>query len=373
MHVAVLGAGYAGVAATRRLERSLPDGADITLVDETDYHLVQHELHRVIRRPELAEVIRVPLDEVVDRAEIVTARVESVDAADGVVAFDGREPLNYDYGVVALGAVTDFHGLADVETHATPLKRLEHAERIRAEFFADEGGRVVVGGAGLSGVQVAGELAATADEEGFDADVVLLEQFDSVAPGFPAPFSTAVREALDARDVTIRTGVTVDGADADAVTLASGDALAYDQFVWTGGIRGSPAMGGQRPETRSDLRGENGTFLVGDAARVVDAGGEAVPASAQTAIREARVAADNVAALVAHDLDDPEGFPPRLDRYTFDSPGWVVSVGDGAVAQVGPTVLRGQAARAAKATIGAGYLGGMGAVREAAALVREEL
>lgn len=77
--------------------------------------------------------------------------------------------------------------------------------------------------------------------------------------------------------------------------------------------------------------------------------------------------------LARHEASGDTGFPPRLDRYETNVPGWVVSVGDGAVAQVGPTVLRGQAARAAKATVGAGYLGSLGAVSSASDLVREEL
>jgi NADH dehydrogenase len=80
-----------------------------------------------------------------------------------------------------------------------------------------------------------------------------------------------------------------------------------------------------------------------------------------------------VARLARHEASGDGGFPPRLDRYDTNVPGWVVSIGDGAVAQVGPTVLRGQAARAAKATVGGAYLGSLGAVTNASDLVREEL
>jgi len=125
---------------------------------------------------------------------------------------------------------------------------------------------------------------------------------------------------------------------------------------------------------RSDLRFAGDTFVVGDAGRIVDVDGTAVPASAQTAIRQVtRVAARNITALVDHRLGGSGGFEPELDRYAFDSPGWLVSVGDGAVAQVGfarPDRLR----RAGlKTTVGAGYLGSVGAVENAVDLVREEL
>jgi NADH dehydrogenase len=373
MRVAVLGAGYAGLAAARRLERRLPDEVELVVINDSPDHLVQHELHRVVRHPPLAEEITVPLTEVLGRADVREARVESVDADGGVATLESDDTVEFDYGVLALGATTAFYDIPGLTEHATPLKRLDDARRIRESFLADDAPRVIVGGAGLSGVQVAGELAALAAEERPDAEVTLLEQLDSVAPGFDHRFSEAVRSALEEAGVTIRTGATVTGATAETVELESGEALPYDTLVWTGGIAGSEATGGERPAVRADLRLGERTFAVGDAARVVDASGEAVPASAQSAVREARVAATNVARLVEHERAGGGGFRPRLDTFDFDSLGWVVSVGDDAVAQVGPTVLRGAAARTAKATIGGAYLGSMGAVSRATDLVREEI
>ncbi|MFB6074626.1 MAG: NAD(P)/FAD-dependent oxidoreductase [Haloarculaceae archaeon] len=373
MRVAVLGAGYAGLTIARKLEDALPDAVDIVIVDESPDHLVQHELHRVIRRPSLADEITIPLADLLDRATVETARVTDVDAAAGEAALDGERTLEWDAGAVALGATTDFHDLPGVEANATPLKRLEHASRIREgyERVLERDGRVVVGGAGLSGVQVAGELAAMAEEADADPEILLLERLDAVTPTFPRPFQAAVREALEGRGVTVRTGVPITGADGDEITVENGAPVAYDQFVWTGGIRGSPPLS-ERPAVRADLRLAGDTFAVGDAARVIDAEGEAVPATAQAAIGEARVAAHNVARLVEHHRDGT-GFEPRLDRYTFDPRGWLVSVGDGAVAQVGSRVFTGRAAIALKATVGAGYLGSVGAVANAVDLVRSEL
>jgi NADH dehydrogenase len=381
MRVAVFGAGYAGLTLARQLEDSLPEAVELVVVDESGDHVLQHEIHRVVRRPTLADDIRVDLGRVLDRAECMTARVTNVDPATGAAELDGGR-LTYDYAAVCLGARTAFHDLPGVEKHATPLKRIADAEQIRERFLEvasrarePDRARVIVGGAGLSGVQVAGELAALAGEEGVgDAvSVVLLEQEGAVAPLFPENFQRTVRDQLEARDVRVRTGAAVESATGSAVELATGETVGYDQFVWTGGIRGSAPLGGERPVVRKTLRRGDGTFLLGDAARVVDTDGEAVPASAQAAVREARVAATNVARLVDHDLAGGTGFEPRLDGYTFDSPGWLVSVGDGAVAQIGPTVLTGHAAKALKTSVGAGYLTSVGAVENALDLVREEL
>ena len=377
MRVAVLGAGYAGVTVARRLDARLPPEVELVVVDERPTHLVQHELHRLVRYPDLEDVIQVSLRDLFDRATVRTARVESIDRDAGVVHLSGADggELDYDYAAVCLGAETAFYDLPGLESHAIPLKRVEDARAIRESFSetCDADGTAVVGGAGLSGVQVAGELAAVADEAAADVDVILLEQLDAVAPSFPENFQRAVHDELERQGVDVRTGTTVERATADAVETDAGS-IAYDTLVWTGGISGPAAMDGERPPVRSDLRLDDRTFVVGDAARVVDADGEAVPASASAALREARVVADNLLTLVRHDRDaDPDEFRPHLQQYRFEVPGWIVSVGDGTVAQVGPTVLRGGAARAMKATVGAGHLSSVGAVRQAAKLVETEL
>jgi NADH dehydrogenase len=374
MRVAVFGAGYAGVTAARRLEDRLPDDVELVLVDDDGEHLLQHELHRLVRYPELADVVTFPVEELLDRAEIREATVTDLDPAAGVANLDG-ERFEYDAGVVTVGAEPAFYDLPGVEEYGTPLKRTRDAEAIREEFLAlaSEGrNRVVVGGAGLSGIQIAGELAALARRRELDPEIVLLEMADTIAPNFPENFREAVREELLEREVEVRTGRRIEEATEEAIVTDRGS-VAYDQFVWTGGIRGDESVGGERPVVNRTLRLEGATFGAGDAVKVIDRDGQAAPASAQTAIRQAPVAAENVAKLVDHRTSNQGGFEPRLDSYSYDSLGWVVSVGDGTVAQVGPAVFRGRAAKALKTSIGAGYLSSVGAVREAVELVNEEL
>lgn len=379
MRVAVFGAGYAGLTAARRLERKLPAGAELVVVDKHDYHLVLHEIHRAIRRPSIAEALRVPLDDCLDWATIREAEVTDLDPEAGEAELDGEETLTYDVGIVALGSEAAFYDLPGVKSHATPLKSLDDAAAIREDFLAavDDGGEatVVVGGAGLSGIQTAGELTALAREEGVEeaVEIVLLEQEAAVAPTFPENFQSTVHEELLDRGVTIRTLATVTEADDERIELDDGTEIDYDAFVWTGGIRGPDALDGDRPVVQARLRLAGDTFVVGDAGRLVDADGAAVPAASQSAIRGARVAAENANRLVEYEQGDRDGFEPRLKPFRFDSPGWLVSVGDGAVAQVGGVVLTGPPAIALKTSIGAGHLTSIGAITQASNLVSEEL
>jgi NADH dehydrogenase len=376
MRVAVFGAGYAGVPLIRELEQTLPPEDEIVVFDDSPVHVVRHEIHRVVRRPAIAEDIAVPFEDLFDRAEVRQERLADIDHEANEATLDDGTTVEYDAAAVCTGVETEFYDLPGVREHATPLRTIAHAERIREEFLplaeADEG-EVIVGGAGLSGIQVAGELAALAREEGAEGVTIrLLEQADTVAPGFPTDIRGPLREELEARGVVVETGRTVTEADADTVSMADGTDHDYDQLVWTGGVRGTDVTDGERPVVRSTLQLGDRTFAVGDAARVIDEDGQAAPATAHTAVRQGPVAAENIARLLAHDRSGGDGFEPRLERYNYDQLGWLVSVGDGAVAKVGPTVLRGAAAYAVKSSVGAGYLTSVGAVTRAVDLVREE-
>lgn len=373
--VVVLGAGYGGLLVTRALEDRLPETADIHVIDETGEHLIQHELHRVIRRPSLVETLAIPLKRVFERAQIHEATVERVDPGEHRLTFLGdREPLSYDVGVVALGADPDDHDIPGVTEYGTPLKRLHHAQQIREEFLAiaDSGARVVVGGGGLAGIQVAGELSALARELEAEVEVALFEQEDAIAPEFPREFQIAVKRELETRGVVVRPKHRISAAGPAAVTVEDVGEEPFDQLVWTGGIRGSAAMEGIRPRVNSTLvhplDPDSRTFVLGDAAEVIDEDGAAVPASAQAATKAADTVARNVETVVT---DDDDTFEPRLERFRFDSSGWLVSIGDGAVAQIGPTVFTGAAAKALKSSVGPRYLASAGAIREAVALARE--
>jgi NADH dehydrogenase len=225
-------------------------------------------------------------------------------------------------------------------------------------------------------VAAGADSAANDDARNDDASVedptlrvTLLEQAHDVAPGFEAPFRGAIRAALEERGIDVRTNATVERATESAVELERGGSIEHDLLVWTGGIAGQDALDGDRPVVDDRLLLGDRTFGLGDAVRAIDRDGAAVPATAQAAVRQAETVATNVERL----LEGGDTFEPRLDRFAFDPPGWVVSVGDGAVAQVGPTVVTGKAAVALKASVGVGYLSSVGALREAVDLVNQEL
>ncbi|MFB6110165.1 MAG: NAD(P)/FAD-dependent oxidoreductase [Halodesulfurarchaeum sp.] len=374
MRVAVFGGGYAGIVAATRLEERLPADASVVLVDRRERHLIRHELHRVIRRPGFADTIQVPFATILDRATVRQESVSSIDADAGKVTFESGETLSYDAGVLALGSRPTYDGLEGVNAHGLPLASPADATAIgesMAELLDSGAGTVVVGGGGLAGVQVAGELAALRADRGADSvPIRLLEQAPEIVPEADPRFREELVAALEARDVEVHTGRAVSGADESVVHLAENPDVPYDLFVWTGGIQGQAALGGERPMVRADLRLGDRTFGAGDAVRAVDEDGELAPATAQAAVSMGQVAADN--ALIRAEADDESGVRPAYHRYRDRSESRVASVGDAAVAQLGPVVVTGPPARALKSVVGIRYLSAAAGIERALSVVRGE-
>ena len=367
MEVAVLGGGYAGVASARRLEARLPRSWAITLVDEGGTHLLKHELHRTIRKPTLAEDIRIPLDELVTRSRLVEATISAVDRNSGTVRTVEGAHLEPTFTIVCLGARTATYGIEGVETYGQGCTSLADAVAIRERFCTavPDGGRVIIVGAGLTGIQVAGELAELRGMESKTVDLTLLEQQDRVAPAFPASFARAVDRALRERDVECCLGTTVRRLGDGRIHTATGREIPFDQLIWAGGIAGHDALDGRRWQVDADLRVGERVFAAGDAAAVVDATGRLAVASAQTAVRQGVQAADNVIRLARAIEDGDRIFEPRLGYYDYEPRGWFVSVGDETVGVLGDRVLTGRPARTAKTSVTLGYLASVGAIERA--------
>ncbi|GAB3682267.1 NAD(P)/FAD-dependent oxidoreductase [Salinarchaeum chitinilyticum] len=335
--VAVLGAGYAGAGAVQRLESELDD-ADLVWISDTDYHLVLHESHRCIRDPNVQDSIVIPVEEVkAPSTTFVHSEVTGLDADEQVVELADADDVAYDYVLVAIGSATAFYGIPGLAEHSHTLKSLDDALAIHddvaaaaAEGSPDDPGTVVVGGAGLSGIQTAGEVAEYRDEHDAPIDIVLVEALDEIFPGQDASIQRALRKRLEARGVEILTGDPITEATEEAVIFEEGDDLHFDVLVWTGGISGRDALedAGLDNEhnrlTADDTfqTSDDRVFAIGDSALVAQ-DDDVAPPTAQAAWQAAEVAGQNLARAI-------DGRP--LKSWRYDDKGTVVSVGEDAVA-----------------------------------------
>jgi NADH dehydrogenase len=335
--VVVLGAGYAGAGAVTALEDLLTD-ADITWVSEHDHHLVLHEVHRVIRNPDAEEAITIPVEDIKSRdTTFVQGRVDGVDTENRIVELADDSEIDYDYLLVALGSSTAFYGIPGLEEHAYTLKGLDDARSIHnavqdatADATPAEPAQVVIGGGGISGIQIAGEVAEYRDSHNAPIEITLVEALEEIMPGRDADLQRRVRRRLDASGIRILTDDPVTEATDEAVRFDERDPIEHDVLVWAGGITGRDALeessvdaNHNRVMTDATFRtSDERVFAVGDSASI-EVDGTSVPPTAQAAWDAADIAAANVARVI-------QGRPLRT--WSYKNKGTVLSVGEEAIA-----------------------------------------
>lgn len=339
--VVVIGSGYAGAGAINELEATLHEGeADLVWISDVDHHLVLHESHRIIRDPSVADLIAIPIEEIkAPSTRFVQGTAVDVDSADRAVHLDDGTVVEYTYLVVCVGTRTAFFGIDGLETHAHTLKDLADARGIHdalvaagREASADDPATVVVGGAGLSGIQCAGEIAAYRTATDAPLEVTLVEGLDRIFPNNDPVVQARLRKLLEAAGVDIRTGAFIGEVDEDTVYLGAETELPYDVLVWTGGITGralNRTLDVDRDErshrievTANFQTADDRIFALGDSALLTECH-DPTPPTAQSAWQAAAVAGRNVARAI-------RGQP--LEDWRFQPKGTLISVGDEAIA-----------------------------------------
>lgn len=172
---------------------------------------------------------------------------------------------------------------------------------------------------------------------------ILVEAMDRVLPETdPGLADYAVRE-LRGRGIDIRLGTTLEGVTADSAHLSTGETVPTRTVVWTAGVMPHPSLRnlsvplddkGRVPVDETlRVRGLDCVWAFGDCAAVPEPSGGICPPTAQHAIRQARVAAANVAAELGVG-----------ERQKFDYRGKAAFVNLGrykAVGRLGPFKFRG--------------------------------
>ncbi|AEN06289.1 FAD-dependent pyridine nucleotide-disulfide oxidoreductase [halophilic archaeon DL31] len=347
--IVVVGAGYAGAGTVSSLEAEVErTNADVELVwiNEHDYHLVLHEVHRVIRNPDVASKVTVPCSELLPEwGEFTQDRVTGVDTESQTVELDAGDNVNYDSLLLGLGSATAFFGIDGLREHALTLKGLDDARQIHEEIkdlAADashnDPAQVLVGGAGLSGIQAAGEIAAYRDDHNAPLEIHLVEGLDEVFPGNDPEVQGAIRKRLEAADINIECGEFISSVDEETVYLGGGEdtdpeEMSSDLLLWTGGITGQEELAdadidkddrSNRVFAAQDFQtSDEQVFAIGDTALIDQGDDNVAPPTAQAAWQAAEVAGKNL-------LKAAQGQP--LETWTHEDKGTLISIGDKAVA-----------------------------------------
>lgn len=339
MHVIVVGAGFAGLGAARRLADE--PGIQLTLVDQRNHHLFQALLYQVatagLSPGEIASPVR-SLFRDKPNVRVMMAELTGLDRDQRKVLFDGGSTvLEYDALILCLGAVTSYFGHPEWAEHAPGLKSLEEALALRHHFLAgleqaekcpDDPRRrhwttVAVIGGGPTGVELAGAFAELcrqvlrSDYRAVHTEqvrVVLVEGGPRVLAAFPEPLSRAAEADLRSLGVEVWLQERVEHIGSGLLKTSSRQLEAHT-IVWAAGIQphplaaqlGLPQGPGGRVQVNPYLQveGHPEIFCAGDLAGAVDEKGQLLAAMAPVAIQAGPLAAENALAFLKQRTQRP--------------------------------------------------------------------
>lgn len=342
--VVIVGGGFGGLAAARRLSRRDARGlVDVTLVDRSNHHTFSPLLYQVATAGLSPQDVGHSLRGMFARRPNVRFRLGCVTGADwgaNVLHLARGAGVEFDHLVIAAGALSADFGIPGVAEHAFALKDLRDSVRLRNHILgvfervsahpelADEGALTfVVAGGGPTGVEVAGALAELVkhvmrpDFPELDLDrtrIVLVELAPSLLLAYSERSQRYAHEQLERRGVEVMLGVGVTAVTPLRVELTGGTHLPSSTLVWAGGVRANPlgealgldVTGGGRIVVGEDLRvpGRPNVLVVGDIAAIPDRGTGLTPQLAPVALQSGRHAAEEI-------LRDLGARPARPFRY----------------------------------------------------------
>ncbi|MBE9179861.1 NAD(P)/FAD-dependent oxidoreductase [Oculatella sp. LEGE 06141] len=312
--ICILGGGFGGLYTALRLNQ-LPwnksEKPEIVLVDQRDRFLFSPLLYELLTGELQTWEIAPPFAELLANTSIrfYQDTVTGIDTDAKRVQLQDAPELTYDRLVVAMGGETPLDMAPGAAEYAIPFRTIADAyrveERLRLlEETSTEKIRVVIVGAGYSGVELACKLADRLGERGRLRLVELTDQILRTSSEFNRE---TAEKALRDRGVWLDLETKVEAIAADSISLeyrGKLDTIPTDLVLWTVGtnvpevVQNLPLKHNQRGQlvVTPTLQAIDhpDIFALGDMAESYDAEGKRVPATAQAAFQQAEYTGWNV-------------------------------------------------------------------------------
>ncbi len=308
MKVLIVGCGFAGLEVAKELRKRSRE-LEIAMIDRRTRFEYLAALPEILSDTVSPAELSADLNKFAAKikAEFINAEVVAIDFTAKIVKTGTAErEIPYDYLVLAVGAEQTFFGIPGAEEHSYSVNTLEGARSTKETLDALDYSKkvnVAVIGAGLTGVEVAGELVVYFEAKGASARICLVEMMPQVLPAFAREnLANPVRKNLTGRGVEILTETAVQEVGDDAILFAGGAKFQYDIIIWTAGIKPNTLLQIlDLPKEKgwlkvdSDLRvpGHEAIFAIGDTAYFESDKGRSGQ-NVEEAEEQGKVAAENI-------------------------------------------------------------------------------
>ena len=360
--ILILGGGYGGLAVMRKLARRLRSSHySICLIDESPFHTIKTRFHELAVYRNRDRFIRFPI-RIFTRsagAEFVEARVHGIRFSRRFVT-TSKGDYPYDILVITLGGETNYFGVRGAKANTVNLQTYEAAveccHRIEQLGLADARGpirRVIICGAGIEGIEVAAMLRQYARPN--RCEVLIIEKNDQIMARSQCRDRQReyMYEYFGKNRIQLRLASAIRQVGRRGVFLESGEKIESDLVVWCSGVSRVPVTGIPKRrayEVSESLQAKKHpeVFSVGDFATVDSRARWSNLLSAQRALYQADLVAENVVRLEQGLQGKPEDYSPK---------GELIGLGDfDGVGIVGGIPVKGKAAALAKKANEAKYL-----------------
>ncbi len=322
--VVILGAGFGGLTAARKMARF----ADVTVVDRHNFQTFLPLLYQVSTAGLAADHVAHPIRGALRKTGVQfrMGTPLSVDHKNNTVKLDSSEVLEFDYLVVALGSANADFGIPGVTEHALGMKSVHEALNIRAEVlrrfedlcrFEDETiFSITVVGGGPTGVEMAGAFAELVkgplknDQRHAAAHIKinLIEAGPRILPMFSEKLSAHGKKDLEKLGVTVHLNTAVKEIKPRSIEVSDGRTIASEVTVWAAGVKGEPTAAklnlpliNTRIDVDNTLQVKNypHIFAIGDIAGFVGENGRMLPMVAPVALQQGRYVAQQIKRIAA--------------------------------------------------------------------------
>lgn len=326
-NILILGGGYGGLLSALTTRQHLgSEEASITIVNRFATHQIITELHRLATGNLSEKAVALPLEKLLrgKNINLIIGNVREISTDNRQVFLSDGTKLNYDLLVAALGSETAYFGIPGLQEHSFILKSVDDANRLRLhvescirEYSKTKNkadATIVVGGGGLTGIELVGEFADlmpwlcyTYGVNPKEVSLYCVEAASTILPGFPNELVERAQTSLVERGVEFVTGTPVTKMEPFMVELKDGRAIETKTMVWTGGVQGNSMVASSGLEVSRgralvneflQSTSHQDVFLAGDSAVVIGPEGRPYPPTAQLAWQMGETVGYNVFAYL---------------------------------------------------------------------------
>jgi len=326
VHVVIIGGGYGGIRAMEHLAHN--SQISITLIDKNPYHYMQAEVYDFIANKVDMSSVMIDLPSLCKSfglVEFVCEEVSGIDPLSSTVSTTAQS-IRYDYLIIASGSRTYFPDfIKGLRQHSHGVKSIPAALDFKQQFERSLLNRIeaqsqgcdvkpfniVIGGAGLSGVEIAAEMAAYANhfyQNGNfgcrGVDVYLIDAYETILFGMDPYLIQSAHKRLVQLGVHVWHNNRIGEVRENQISLDSGKVLDFEFMIFTGGIAASTLTQHLGFETNGkghlivdanlNISTHENIYAIGDITQAITEDGKFIPPTAQLAERGGEHVAANI-------------------------------------------------------------------------------